>query len=64
MSLNQESMLNMNRTVEMALKSALLTLELTPDKKTTVTNDDLNQFVNAVKKIVLRKPIVLIVLDA
>jgi hypothetical protein len=57
-------MLNMNRTVEMALKSALLTLELTPDKKTTVTNDDLNQFVNAVKKIVLRKPIVLIVLDA
>jgi len=57
-------MLNMNRTVEMALKSALLTLELTPDKKTTVTNDDLNQFVNTVKKIALRKPIVLIVLDA
>lgn len=54
----------MNRTVEMALKSSLLTLELTPDKKTTVTNDDLNQFVSAIKKIVLRKSIVLIVLDA
>jgi hypothetical protein len=53
----------MNKNLETLKKRALMSLELSADKKTQVTNTELTTFIQKVKQVVAKKDIVIIILE-
>jgi hypothetical protein len=53
----------MNKDLELLKKRALMSLELSADKKTQVTNAEITTFLQKVKQVVAKKDIVIIVLE-
>lgn len=53
----------MNKDLETLKKRSLMSLELSADKKTQVTNAEITTFVQKVKQIVAKKDVVIIVLE-
>jgi len=53
----------MNKDLELLKKRSLMSLELSADKKTQVTNAEITTFVQKVKQVVAKKDIVIVVLE-
>jgi hypothetical protein len=53
----------MNKDLELLKKRSLMSLELSTDKKTQVTNAEITTFVQKVKQVVAKKDIVIVVLE-
>ena len=53
----------MNKDLETLKKRSLMSIELSADKKTQVTNAEITVFVQKVKQLLAKKDIVIIVLE-
>lgn len=50
------------KDIDKLKKSSLLTLEISPNTKTSIINSDLNQFVTNLKKVGAKREVIILVL--